>query len=89
MKKTIYGFALSSVWGGCHYSYENFYLYATKVMQTIIQERGDTRGLITLFSSNNGIMDSETLSLYGDRGVSRLRKMCNYYELVGRDRRIK
>ncbi len=30
MKKTIYGFALSSVWGGCHYSYENFYLYATK-----------------------------------------------------------
>jgi len=61
----------------------------TKVMQTIIQERGDTRGLITLFSSNNGIMDSETLSLYGDRGVSRLRKMCNYYELVGKDRRIK
>jgi len=30
MKKTIYGFTLSSVWGGCHYSYENFYLYATK-----------------------------------------------------------
>jgi len=61
----------------------------TKVMQTIIQERGDKRGLITFFSSNNGIIDPDTLKLYGDRGVSRLRKMCNYYELVGKDRRIK
>lgn len=60
----------------------------TKVMQTIIQERGDTRGIITLFSSNNDIIDPETILLYGDRGTSRLRKMCNYYELTGRDRRI-
>lgn len=59
----------------------------TKVMQQIIQERGDTRGLITLFSSNNRMLDPETYNLYGDRGVSRLRKMCNYYELKGSDRR--
>ena len=58
-----------------------------KVMQTIIQERGDARGIITLFSSNNGIIDHDTQKLYGDRGVSRLKKMCNYFELVGKDRR--
>lgn len=60
-----------------------------KVMHTIIQERGDSRGLITLFSSNNGIVDPDTLNLYGDRGVSRLGKMCNYFELYGEDRRMK
>ena len=56
-----------------------------KVMQTIIQERGDMRGVITLFTSNNGINDAETLTLYGERAVSRLTKMCNYFELVGED----
>ena len=59
----------------------------TKVMQTILQERGDGRGLITLISSNNGICDNDTLELYGDRIVSRLKKMCNYFELKGNDRR--
>jgi DNA replication protein DnaC len=59
----------------------------TKVMQTIIQERSDARGNITFFSSNNSITDSDTLELYGDRIVSRLKKMCNYFELKGKDRR--
>lgn len=60
-----------------------------KVMQTIIQERGDMRGVITLFTSNNPIDDPETEKLYGDRGISRLKKMCNYFELVGEDFRAK
>lgn len=60
-----------------------------KVMQTIIQERGDMRGVITLFTSNNPISDPETEKLYGDRGISRLKKMCNYFELVGEDFRAK
>ena len=60
-----------------------------KVMQTIIQERGDMRGVITLFTSNNPIDDPETEKLYGDRGVSRLKKMCNYFELIGEDFRAK
>ena len=57
------------------------------VVQTILQERGDGRGLITLISSNNGICDNDTLELYGDRIVSRLKKTCNYIELKGNDRR--
>ena len=60
-----------------------------KVMQTIIQERGDMRGVITLFTSNNPIDDAETLKLYGERAISRLKKMCNYFELVGEDFRAK
>lgn len=60
-----------------------------KVMQTIIQERGDMRGVITLFTSNNPISDPETEKLYGDRGISRLKKMCNYFELTGEDFRAK
>jgi len=59
----------------------------TKVMQMIIQERSDARGNITLFSSNNGIEDKDTYDIYGDRIVSRLKKMCNYFELRGLDRR--
>ena len=58
-----------------------------KTMQTIIQERGDARGLITHFTSNNGIIDPETKTLYGERAQSRLVKMCNYYELTGDDLR--
>ena len=59
----------------------------TKVMRTIIQERGDARGLITHFTSNNAITDRDNLTMYEERGVSRLKKMCNYFELRGQDLR--
>lgn len=59
----------------------------TKVMRMIIQERGDARGLITHFTSNNAIADKDNLTMYEERGVSRLKKMCNYFELRGQDLR--
>ena len=58
----------------------------TRVMTTILQERGDKQGQITLISSNNSISDQDTITLYGDRIERRLRGLCNYFELVGKDR---
>lgn len=58
-----------------------------KVLQTILQERGDRRGQITLITSNYDMIGEEITNLYGDRITSRLMAMCNYYELDGKDRR--
>lgn len=59
------------------------------VFRQILESRGDRRGIITLITSNHRI-DGQAKILtdkYGDRVVSRLREMCNYYELKGEDRR--
>jgi len=57
------------------------------VMSQILEHRGDQTNLITLITSNLP-MNSETLSdRYGDRVLSRLSEMCNYFEIRGKDRR--
>ena len=56
-------------------------------MQTILQERGDNPKCITLISSNNKMLDEDNRAMYEERVLSRLKKMCNYFELKGEDRR--
>jgi DNA replication protein DnaC len=55
--------------------------------QQVIEYRGDAGGVITLFSSNLPMSHTMLVDRYGDRVASRLREMCNYIELNGRDRR--
>ena len=58
-----------------------------RVMKRILSIRGDKSNLITLITSN---IPLEAMSkYYDDRVLSRLRQSCNYYELKGKDRRIK
>ena len=59
----------------------------TSVMKTILQERGDNPKCITLISSNNKMLDEDNRAMYEERVLSRLKKMCNYFELKGEDRR--
>lgn len=60
-----------------------------KVMQSIIEARGDRQDLITLFSSNVPFTNPLFFERYGERAQSRLYEMCNYLQLDGDDRRIK
>jgi hypothetical protein len=55
--------------------------------QQVIEYRGDAGGVITLFSSNLPMSHKMLVDRYGDRVASRLREMCNYIELNGKDRR--
>lgn len=48
----------------------------------ILQRRGETR-YMTFLTSNDKISENR----YGERVASRLCKMCNYYEIKGKDRR--
>lgn len=57
------------------------------VMRNILEARGDMSGKITHITSNLPINGSQTIERYGDRIVSRLQEMCNYFELAGQDRR--
>lgn len=57
-------------------------------LRSIIEYRGDQyHNNLTFITSNNRINDDDNLNKYGDRVVSRLVEMCNYYELTGNDRR--
>lgn len=57
------------------------------VLQQILEFRGDQSNLITIITSNLP-MNHEALSRrYHDRVSSRLNEMCNYFEMVGIDRR--
>jgi hypothetical protein len=58
-----------------------------KVMQSILESRGDQQNLITLFSSNVPFNHPLFRERYSDRVVSRMYEMCNYFELRGKDRR--
>lgn len=58
-----------------------------KVMQSILESRGDRQDLITLFTSNVKFDNPMFRERYTDRVVSRLYEMCNYLELKGTDRR--
>jgi hypothetical protein len=57
------------------------------VMRAILENRGDRADKITLITSNYPMQHEKTKSMYGDRVASRLREMCNYFELTGIDRR--
>lgn len=57
------------------------------VMQNILENRGDRKDLITMVTSNLPFTHPLFLKRYGDRVVSRLYEMCNYFELIGIDRR--
>lgn len=55
-----------------------------EVIRTILERRGDNLGrCLTLITSNIPMTKLE----YGDRVISRLFQMCNYYKLGGKDRR--
>lgn len=56
-----------------------------EVIRTILEYRGDRNNLMTILTSNDRIIDAR----YGERVASRLCEMCNYYELTGKDRRIR
>ena len=57
-------------------------------IRQLLEHRGDSSGLITHITSNYPIGKQEALTKrYGDRVVSRLMEMCNYFEIKGKDRR--
>ena len=55
------------------------------LMSTLIADRGDRSDRLTFITSN--IPMSEIANEYDERVASRIRQMCNYFELTGKDRR--
>lgn len=59
------------------------------IIRQILESRGDKTGQFTLITSNFGILDKELETQYGERVVSRLQGMCNYFVLTSKkDRRL-
>lgn len=56
-------------------------------LRLIIESRGDAYGKITLITSNLPIQHEQIKAQFGERVYSRLNEMCNYFELLGEDRR--
>lgn len=56
-------------------------------LRQLIEYRGDLDNELTLITSNLRMVGDKTQARYGDRAVSRLQTMCNYYEMRGADRR--
>lgn len=57
-----------------------------EVIRNILEYRGDRKDLITIITANDDFFSDFR---YGDRARSRLFEMCNYYEMLGKDRRVK
>lgn len=58
------------------------------VLRQILETRGDNPLCFTLITSNMPILSREDLKArYGERAVSRIVGMCNYFMLAGGDRR--
>ena len=57
------------------------------VIRQLLESRGDYQDRMTLISSNLPVGHKLLKDKYGDRVVSRLNEMCNYYEMKGKDRR--
>lgn len=57
------------------------------VMRTLLEYRGDRNDQITLITSNYSLKNPIMAQQYGERAMSRLVEMCNYFEIRGRDRR--
>ena len=58
-----------------------------KVMRQVLEARGDDKSKLTLITSNIPMTHRMMIDRYDHRVVSRLREMCNYFELTGKDRR--
>lgn len=68
---------------------ESVYMGTRKnVIRTIIEQRGDERNKMTFITSNYPLYYKSIKEMYGDRVLSRLVDMCNYYEITGVDFRI-
>lgn len=57
------------------------------VLKNLIERRGDICNRFTLITSNLPICHEYTKQRYEERVISRLRQMCNYFEMKGQDRR--
>lgn len=57
------------------------------IIRQILEARGDQSGQFTLITSNYPMLHEQIRQQYGDRVVSRLQGMCNYFVLKGKDRR--
>ncbi len=57
------------------------------VLRSVLEYRGDRNDKITLVTSNLPMVHKAFTDKYGDRVASRMREMCNYFELTGQDRR--
>ncbi len=57
------------------------------VVRQVIEHRGDNPECLTMITSNLPMTHRLLEDRYGDRVSSRLREMCNYFELRGKDRR--
>lgn len=57
------------------------------VIRQILETRGDKSEELTFVTSNMRLGGSVLAERYGERAVSRLMEMCNYFELKGKDRR--
>jgi hypothetical protein len=58
------------------------------VLRQVIEHRGDNPECLTMITSNLPLGHKLLAERYGDRVSSRLHEMCNYFELLGRDRRL-
>ncbi len=57
------------------------------VLRQILEYRGDRSDQMTLITSNLPMTHKVFIDKYDDRVASRLNKMCNYFEIKGKDRR--
>lgn len=58
-----------------------------EVIRTLLEWRADNGNKLTFITSNLPCNHSTFAERYGDRVVSRIREMCNYYVIKGKDRR--
>lgn len=58
------------------------------IIRQIIESRADQMGKFTLITSNIPMQDAAIEEKYGARVESRLKQMCNYFVLAGKDRRF-
>lgn len=58
-----------------------------KVLQNIIEYRGDRRDFVTMVTSNIPMGHEDLRKRYGERATSRMMEMMNYLTLTGKDRR--
>lgn len=61
--------------------------YRVNVLRSLLEYRADHRDRITIITSNYPMASPALAEAYGERVTSRLREMCNYYEMKGKDRR--
>ena len=74
---------------GCENEKSMYMGNAKNVLRELIENRSEEYGKILLATSNLPLMHEQTRAIYGDRVISRLCHMCNYFELKGNDRRLK